>query len=319
LAIVREKVEMLGGTVFFETEKDVGTQFHMALPLTVVTFRGILVRSVGRDFVFPTMYVERVLRMNQDVVKSVENCETIELDGQPVSLVWLSEVLELSSESRMLENPNRINLIVLDAEGTRIAFLVDAVISEQEVLLKPLGRQLSRIRNISGATVMGNGQVVPIINVPDLLKSASHIRSPKEGRIPVEIPEFVARKRSVLIAEDSITTRSLLKNILEAAGFEVVTAVDGLDAFALLKTRRFDIVVSDVEMPRMDGFELVTKIRSDLKLSELPVVLVTAQASREDQERGIDVGANAYIVKSGFDQNNLLDAIGKLMIKEALG
>jgi len=120
-------------------------------------------------------------------------------------------------------------------------------------------------------------------------------------------------KRSILVVEDSITARSLLKNILEAAGYSVTTAVDGIDAYTTLKTGAFDLIVSDVEMPRMDGFDLTVKVRADHQLAELPVVLVTALESREHRERGIDVGANAYIVKSSFDQSNLLEIIRRLL------
>jgi two-component system chemotaxis sensor kinase CheA len=120
-------------------------------------------------------------------------------------------------------------------------------------------------------------------------------------------------KKSILVAEDSITSRTLLKNILESAGYNVKTTVDGLDAFTALKTEGYDLIVSDIEMPRMNGFELVTKIRSDKKTADLPVVLVTALESREDRERGIEVGANAYIVKRSFDQSNLLEVISKLI------
>jgi len=122
-----------------------------------------------------------------------------------------------------------------------------------------------------------------------------------------------AEKRAILVAEDSITSRALLKNILESAGYLVTTAVDGADAFTTLKTGTFDLVVSDVDMPRMDGFSLTAKVRADKRLGELPVVLVTALESREHRERGIDVGANAYIVKSSFDQSNLLEVVRRLI------
>ena len=120
-------------------------------------------------------------------------------------------------------------------------------------------------------------------------------------------------RKSLLVVEDSITSRMLLKNILETSGYLVTTAVDGIDAVRPLKTDKFDIVISDVDMPRMNGFDLTAKIREDKKLAELPVVLVTALESREDRERGIDVGANAYIVKSSFDQSNLLEVIKRLI------
>ena len=129
----------------------------------------------------------------------------------------------------------------------------------------------------------------------------------------VQAPEAEHEKKSVLVAEDSITSRSLLKNILETAGYQVETAVDGIDAFTKLRSGPFHAVVSDVDMPRMNGFGLTAKIRADKKLSELPVILVTALDSRSDREHGIDVGADAYIVKSSFDQSNLLEVIRRLL------
>jgi two-component system, chemotaxis family, sensor kinase CheA len=179
------------------------------------------------------------------------------------------------------------------------------------VLVKNPPKPISRVRRMAGATVMGSGEVVPILNVADLVKSAA-----RAGRATVEPEPAEAgplKPKSILVAEDSITARSLLKGILESAGFAVRTAVDGADAFATLKTEMFDLVVSDVDMPRMSGFDLTAKIRADKTLSKTPVVLVTALESREDRERGIDVGADAYIVKSSFDQSNLLEIVQRLI------
>ena len=167
------------------------------------------------------------------------------------------------------------------------------------------------MRNVAGASVLGTGQVVPVLNVPDLLKSA--VKRAAAPLAPVSVEEPTATVRSVLVVEDSITARSLLKGILESAGYRVATAVDGIDGYTALKTGSFALVVSDVDMPRMNGFDLTAKVRSDKKLAELPVVLVTALESREDRERGIDVGANAYIVKSSFDQSNLLEIVRRLI------
>jgi two-component system chemotaxis sensor kinase CheA len=189
---------------------------------------------------------------------------------------------------------------------------VDEVVDEQEVLAKTLGKHLAHVPNVSGATVLGTGRVVPILEGPDLLKSAIETRvSSRRTDAPSNEPQ--KRKKSILVAEDSITTRALLRNILEAVGYDVQIAIDGAEAFAALKTSTFDLVISDVDMPRMSGFALTAKIRSDPKLAELPVVLVTALSSKEDRERGIDAGANAYIVKSSFDQSNLLEALRRLL------
>ena len=204
----------------------------------------------------------------------------------------------------------------LGAADKRIGFAVDEILSEQEVLVKNLGKPLLRVRNVAGATVLQTGTPAVILNVADLLKSAVRPGAAAgaraaAGAAPAATPEIHARR--ILVADDSVTSRMLLKNILESSGYQVATAVDGMDALTALKTREFDLVVSDVEMPRMDGFDLTSKIRADKKLAELPVVLVTALGSREHQERGIDVGADAYIVKSSFDQKNLLEVIRKLV------
>ena len=314
LAIVREKVEKLGGTVTVESAPDAGTTFRIVLPLTVATFRGILVRLGERLFVLPAMYVARVVRVTPDDIKSVENRETISLDGEPVSLTRLAKILELPVSNGETKSSDLLPVVLLAASDTRIAFQVDEVLGELEVLLKGLGKQLSRVRNVAGATVLGNGHVAPILNVTDLLNSAIKSAALSSQRdVAAEAGERANRSHSVLVVEDSITTRILLKNILESSGYTVVTAVDGLDGFTILKSGTFDIVVSDVDMPRMNGFELTAKIRADREYGDLPVVLVTALASREDRERGIDAGANAYIVKSSFDQSNLLEVMRKLV------
>jgi two-component system chemotaxis sensor kinase CheA len=312
LAIVREKAEKLGGTVSVETRAHVGTTFRIVLPLTLATFRGVLLRVDHHLFALPTTHVERVLRVNKAEIKTVENRETFQLNGLAVPLVRLEDTLELSAKSATGDAVNSMQVVVLGAADKPIAFVVDEVLNEQEVLVKSLGRQLSRVRNIAGATILGTGKVVPILNVADLLKSAVKSAA-APARVPVAAKEVASKRKSILIVEDSISTRMLLKNILESAGYQVQVAVDGVDALTALKTADFDLVVSDVEMPRMNGFDLTAEIRADKKLAELPVVLVTALAAREDRERGIDVGANAYIVKSSFEQSNLLEVIQRFL------
>lgn len=311
LAIVREKIERLGGTISVEAQPGKGTLFRMVLPLTLAIFRGVLVRVGEQYFVLPLHSVEGVLRVSAKEVRTVENRETISFGGQAVALARLGEVLELDNGGAREAAGDNIQAAILVLGNTRIAFQVDEVLGEQEVLVKMLGRQLARVRNVAGACALGTGQIVPVLNVSDLLLLA--MRPAAVRRAPVAAKPAAERQRSVLVAEDSITSRSLLKNILESAGYRVVTAVDGLDAYTTLKTAKFDLLVSDVDMPRMSGFDLTAKVRADKQLAELPVVLVTALGSREHRERGIDVGANAYIVKSSFDQSNLLEVLRQLI------
>lgn len=319
LAIVREKVEKLGGTVSVESQTDVGTTFQLLLPMTLATFKGVLVQVREYMFVLPAINVERVLRVREEDIKTVENRETIQLDGQILAMARLRDTLELPAWKNGLaweKAPGQLEastmpVIILTSEKKRMAFLVDEVLQEQEVLVKGLGAQLKRVRNIAGATVLGNGRVVPVLNVHDLMKSAvSSAAVTRKETVTGATPVKAGR---ILVAEDSITSRTLLKNILETAGYQVATAVDGTDAFTQLRSNEFDLLVSDVDMPRLNGFELTTKIRADKKLGELVVVLVTALESRQDKERGIEAGANAYIIKSSFDQSNFLEVIRRFL------
>jgi two-component system chemotaxis sensor kinase CheA len=311
LSIVKQQVERLNGALALASEPGQGASFTLLLPLTLARFRGVVVRCGGQAFVLPTRSVERVARIAADQVKTVENRETVSLGGRVLSLVRLSALLGLPPEDEAAA-ATALPVVVLQgsAGGQPIAFGVDQVQDEREVLVKPLGRQIERLRHIAGATVFGTGHVVPILHVPDLLTTAvSGNLAPHSA--PAGLRSTAAAK-SVLVAEDSITSRTLLRGILESAGYRVETAADGVDAFSTLRSGTFDIVVSDVDMPRLNGFGLTAKIRADKKLAELPVVLVTALDSREDREHGIDVGASAYIVKSSFDQGNLLEVVRRL-------
>lgn len=308
MAIVREKTERLGGRVVMESRRYVGTKLRIVLPLMMATFRGVFVTAAGSKFVVPIVSVERVLRAKPQDIQTVENRETITVQGRAVSLVRLDTVLQLSFNARPAERPSHLPVIVLHSGDQRIAFVVDDVLREEEVLVKPLLKPLLRVRNIAGVTVLGSGTPVPILNVSDLMKSARlHGAPPLRSMAPAEESKVEAKR--VLVVEDSITSRMLLKSILESAGYQVKTAVDGIDAFTALREDRFDLVVSDVEMPRMNGLALTSKIRADKRLGEIPVVLVTALESSKQRELGIDAGANAYVVKSSFDQGNLLEIV----------
>jgi two-component system, chemotaxis family, sensor kinase CheA len=311
LAIVREKAEKLGGRVTIASERGVGTTLRMLLPLTLATFRGVVIECGQRRFIVPTAQVERAIRFKAADVQTVENRETLSLHGRTVALADLAHVLGVPPARRNGEDASARPALILAGGDQRVAFAVDAIVDEREVLVKRLQRPLARVRNISGATVLGSGEVAPILNVQDLLKSAR--RSVGSVRATPAPAPAAAQAKRVLVAEDSITSRMLLKGILESAGYDVKTAVDGMDAFTSLRSERFDVLVSDVEMPRLNGFDLTARVRADRNLAELPVILVTALESREDRERGIDVGASAYLVKSDLDQSNLLEALRRLV------
>lgn len=312
LTIAREKIDKLGGTLTLESQLGRGTRFRVVLPTALATFRGLLIGLGERRFVLPLRNVERVTRVKHTAVLTMENREAIDLDGQAVAMVRLRDVLDLHTRAYASAPQCHMPAVILHHANKRIALVVDEILGDQEVLVKPLRPPLKRVRNVAGATILGEGHVVPLLDVGDLMKSSLNAGAPPIGLSSHDVSTPV-RQRSLLVVEDSITSRTLLTGILESAGYLVSSAVDGVDALTMLQRQDVDLIVSDVEMPRLDGFGLTKRIRADKKWAELPVVLVTALGSRQDRERGVEVGANAYIVKSDFDQANLLDVIRSLL------
>jgi len=308
LAIAREKIEKLRGHITIETALGKGTIFRIILPLTMSNQRGVVVRSGDRLFIIPSMDVERAIMVQRNAIKTAENRETIQAGDNLLSLSRLGQILGLTDEDGWAKAES-LPVVVLHVMGRRLAVQVDELMGEQEILMKKLGRQLQRVNNISGASILSNGKMALILNASDLFKSAVKLNPPKYG----QSPDNKAAAKSILVVEDSITSRTLLKGILENAGFQVETAVDGMDAMVLLNTKAFDAVVSDVDMPRLNGFDLTARIRANQKWEGLPVILVTALESQEHRERGVEVGASAYLVKSSFDQSNLVETVNRLI------
>lgn len=311
LAIVYEKVHSLEGTIMVKSEKGIGTTFTIMLPITISTNRGIMVKEINQSFIIPTTKVEKVITIKKEEIKILEGRAIIEVEGEFIPIIKLSDMLEIKDKQADDNLNNKIEVLVVNDMENKIAFSVDEIIIEQEVLVKRFNKQLKRVRNIAGATILGSGEVVPILNVQDLIKTSTKNISKFFNGIKENQNEKI-QKKSIIVVEDSITSRTLIKNILETAGYYVKTAVDGLQGWNMLKSEKFDLVITDVEMPELDGFQLTEKIRNDNSISQIPVILVTSLESKEDKERGIDVGASAYIVKSDFHQSNLLDIIKRL-------
>jgi len=307
MAIVRDRVERLGGEVSVESSPGKGTSVRMILPASIATFRGLLVRAGGQRVLVPIEAVERALRVASEDLASVGGGTAVRWNGRVLAAAPLAALLGWESEA---VGPSvRRPCLVLASGDERGAVLVDEVLGEREVLVKELEAPLVRVRHVAGAGRLGGGELALILRPADLLRALREALPTPEPARPAE----EAAPAAILVVDDSITTRTMERNLLEVAGYRVLTAADGIEAWTVLKTERFDLVVSDVDMPRMNGFDLTARIRSDPKLAPLPVVLVTALESREDKERGIEVGANAYVIKSGFDQSKLLEIIRRLV------
>lgn len=314
MAIVKERVERLGGQVALETRPGRGTTVRMTLPASITTFFGLLVRSGGQLFLLPIEAVVRVIRITPEEVEQFEGQDVVRWHGHPLPVARLSGLLGLPQADDPPRSGGKQTCVLIRSGEEKVGLLLDEILGDQEALVKELRPPLVRVRNVAAAGLLGTGQAVLILRPSDLITSLrTSPRRPTVGTAPTAVPVQAQRQRLILVVDDSITTRTMEQNLLEASGYGVQVAVDGVDAWTSLKSEEFDLVLSDVDMPRMDGFELTARIRADRKLADLPVVLVTALESREDKERGIEVGANAYIIKSSFDQSNLLEIIRRLI------
>ncbi|MCC7225740.1 MAG: response regulator, partial [Burkholderiaceae bacterium] len=208
---------------------------------------------------------------------------------------------------------DELQCVLLRADSGLLALSVDQVVGIEEIVIKPNAEPLARVRNVAGFAILSTGQVCVVLNPFDLQRSIGVIGRQAGRPDAAPTTDTPRRKQRILLAEDSMTTRTQERRILEAAGYEVETAVDGLDAWNKLSRAMFDAVVSDVNMPRMSGLELTAKIRADRRHAELPVVLVTSLASEADRRGGLEAGADAYITKPGFDQTVLLDSLARLI------
>ncbi|AFZ13111.1 CheA signal transduction histidine kinase [Crinalium epipsammum PCC 9333] len=312
LDVVRTNVERLKGTIQVESTPGKGTTFRLQLASTLATAHVLIVEVDNISYAIPVEFVDTTLLVKQHDIFSIEGRDTLLLDSQPVSMVWLSDMLEISSTvvSKNLTDSQQLPCIILKVGQERLGVIVNALLDEQDVVLKPQSKLLKRVRNISGATILGTGEVCMVLNPQDLLKS---VRGKTVSVSPQISVGQVTAKQKILLVEDSITIRTQEKRILESAGYEVVTAVDGLDGYDKLRVNYFDAVISDVEMPRLDGLSLTAKIRQHKEFSEIPVILVTSLAKDEDKKRGAEAGANAYITKGNFNQQLLIDTLRRLV------
>ncbi|MBI2193264.1 MAG: hybrid sensor histidine kinase/response regulator [Planctomycetes bacterium] len=311
LDVVQSAVEALHGSLDVSTVPGQGTRFLFTVPLTLTTLRALLVRDGGQVFALPALHVQKVERLAPGQVQSVQGRPMAALGASLIPIAALAEALGLRSAAT-LKARGEAALILASAENQLMGFVADEALEEQEIVVQSLGPRLRHVRSVSGATSLPNGRIALILNVPDLLRHTLQL-PPGPGRAgPFQPPPPPARKR-LLLVEDSLTTRALEKSILEGAGYDVLVASDGAEGWQVLQEKPVDLVISDIEMPRMDGFELTEAIRKSKSSGELPVILVSGRASDEDRARGIGVGADAYIVKSAFDQTVLLETIGQFL------
>lgn len=305
--VVRTNILELGGQVHVDSQRQAGSTITLALPLTLVTTRVLLVEIGEHTFALPAAGCQGSTWVYPERLKTVEGRAMLPHDGRLASLLRLADLLDVGG-ARAFPSRQRMPAVLVGTQRP-LALLVDRLIDEREVVVKPLGPLLEKQRRFNGAIQLGDGRLILLINPVTLAQTARGmtLAAPSVKR------DDIRRSARLLVADDSFTTRELIRSILQSAGYQVTTAIDGFDALDKLRGDTYDLVVSDVEMPRVDGFQLTSSIRNDLGLTDLPVIIVTSLASEAHKRRGLEVGAQAYIVKSQFNQNSLLETVQQLL------
>jgi two-component system chemotaxis sensor kinase CheA len=315
LDVVRANVERLKGSIQVEFTPGKGCLFRITLNSSLSTTDALIVQVSQYPYAIPVAFVEAMQLVSPQEIFAAGGSQTLPFQGESVSVAWLADLLGLpvkapTSTKALHAASKTIPCIILQIGSERLALLVDTILEQQDIVLKPQSQLLKRVRNISGATILGTGDVCMVLNPSDLFKSA------RKAIVSVTVKELTEQaqvKPKILLVEDSIPIRTQMKRILESAGYEVTTAVDGEDGFNKLKVGSFAAVVSDVQMPNLDGLGLTAKIRQFQEYKDLPVILVTTLASQEDKRQGHQAGANAYITKGDFEQGVLFDTLRRLI------
>lgn len=309
LDVVQNNIYRAKGRVNIESKLGEGTRVIIDLPLTLSADRGTWVRLEDQLFIIPTVVVTKILKANRNSLRSMDNESAIFYEGQTISLRNLASLLGLVDENKIDFESKHI--IIIERNTLLLALLVDEVLSEEEIIIKSLLPPLSAMPAIIGASLTARGEIVMILSPADLFKRAATC-----GKIAGQtlVEKIMTKHKKILVVDDSITTRTMEATILEAHGHFVQTAVNGFEAWQRLQNEEFDIVVSDIEMPVMNGFELTKKIKSDPRFSELKVIIVSSIASKMNERRGAEVGADACIVKSQYEGKALLDIVNQFSV-----
>jgi two-component system chemotaxis sensor kinase CheA len=305
--VVKSVVERLGGTVRIQSELDRGTSVTLNLPLSLALLRVVLLEAGEELFALPTAAVRRILQVSASDIGQLQQGPVAEVDGENIPLTRLSSMLGVPA----IPDAARQTVIVAEGSDGRFGILVEAVHEEQELVFKELRGPLRNQKTFTGAALLGNGDIVPILDVNALFDLAA--RGPAAGVQPMMQRRAAPRVSRVLVVDDSLVAGELQKNILLAAGYESEIASDGVEALECLSRKEWDLVVADVDMPRMTGFELTERIRADEQFRDIPVIIVTSRDTVDDRRRGFEVGADAYVLKREFDQTQLIDTVRRLI------
>jgi chemosensory pili system protein ChpA (sensor histidine kinase/response regulator) len=313
--VVNTEIKQLGGLLSIDTERGKGTTFTINMPLTLAITRALMVNVGEENYAIPLLSVHGVERI------SAEELQALQAEERPAyrwleedyPLMHLGSVLGISKPVPSAEN-QKITLLLVRSGEHRAAIQVEGILGSREVVVKPVGPQLSTLSGITGATIMGDGQVMLILDLGVLIRLMATTAGGEVIEVPATPAEKIQTKQVVMVVDDSITVRKVTTRLLERNDYEVLTAKDGVDALAQLQEHRPDVILLDVEMPRMDGFELATNVRNDAELKGIPIIMITSRTASKHRQRAMDIGVNEYMGKP-YNESDLLANIENLVSK----
>jgi len=312
LDVVHDMAQEVGGTVRAVSEPGKGMHFFLQLPLTLSVVRTLLVEIAGEPYAFPLARIDRALMLPKDDIDVVANRQYFTMDGRHIGLLSAHQVLEVQESTAYSDT---LPVIVVSDRLNCYGLVVDRFFGESDLVVQPLDPRLGKVPDISAAALMEDGSPILIIDVEDMVRSVDNLlvgrRLRKVGRA-VSAIAGPTRKR-ILVVDDSLTVREVERQLLANHGYEVEVAVDGMDGWNAVRVGHYDLVITDLDMPRMNGFELVGQIKNDSHLRALPVMVVSYKGSEEDRNRGLEAGANYYLTKSSFHDETLLQAVVDLI------
>ena len=312
LDAVQHMVRQLRGAVVLEQTAGQGSRFHLEVPLTLSVVRSLVVEVGEEAYAFPLAHIERMCDLAPDDIVQLEGRQHFWYEGRHVGLVAASQLLQRPPGQTPSDT---LKVVVIRERDAVYGIAVERFIGERTLVVLPLDDRLGKVQDISAGALLDDGAVVLIVDVEDMLRSVDKLlntgrleRIARRSQQATEAP----RKR-VLVVDDSLTVRELQRKLLLNRGYEVAVAVDGMDGWNALRSEDFDLLITDIDMPRMDGIELVTLLRRDSRLQSLPVMVVSYKDREEDRRRGLDAGADYYLAKASFHDDALLDAVVELI------
>jgi two-component system sensor histidine kinase and response regulator WspE len=314
LDVVASMVHSVRGSVRVSSQSGKGTRFVLQLPITVSLIRALLVEIAGEPYAFPLSRIDRILMLDRKEVRELEGKQHAMVDEELIGLVEGAFVFELAGDhERKVNEP--LPVVVASDRSHRFGVVVDRFLGERDLRVSPLDARLGKVPNINSTSVLENGPPLLIVDVEDLIRSIDNLLTGRRlGKLATGVArQQVRSSKRVLVVDDSITVRELERQLLENQGYAVDIAIDGIDGWNTVRTAAYDLVVSDVDMPRMDGIQLVRYIKQDARLKSIPVVIVSYKDREEDRIRGLDAGANAYLTKSSFHDQTFLNTVADLL------